>query len=89
MVTITRLRILRLQHKITLPELAEAAEVSTQQISRLELCLASPTPYQEERIGAALDRLITERKSALVELEHDYLLHKGSFLETMEVPYES
>lgn len=89
MVTTTRLRILRFQHKITLAELAEAAGVSFQQLNRLELCLASPTPYQEERISGALDRLITERKSALVELEHDYLLHKGKFLETMEVPYES
>ena len=89
MVTTTRLRILRFQHKIALPELAEAAGISCQQLNRLELCIASPTAYQEERIGTALDRLITERKAALVKLEQDCLLHKGSFLEKMEVPYES
>ena len=86
MVTITRLRILRFQHRITLPELAKAAGVSSQQLNRLELCLAKPTPYQEERISEALDKLITDRKSALVDLEHDYWLHKGRFLEALEVP---
>jgi len=82
----TQLRILRLQHKITLQELSETADISFQQLHRLELCIASPTTYQEEKVAAALERLITERKSALVDLEHTYMMHKGSLLKAMEVP---
>lgn len=89
MVTTTRLRILRFRYNIALPELAEKIDISRQQLSRLELCIASPTAYQEKKIAEAIEKLITERKAALVELEHDYLLHKGRFLEKMEVPYES
>lgn len=86
MITTTQLRLFRLRHKIVLPELAEKANISRQQLSRLELSVVTPTVYQEEKITEAVNSLIAERRSALLTLEQDYLNYRGRFLETLEVP---
>lgn len=86
MITTTQLRLFRLRHKIALPELAGNANISRQQLSRLELSVVTSTVYQEEKITEAVCSLIAERRSALRMLEQDYLTYRGRFLETLEVP---
>ena len=88
MIMTTQLRLFRLKYKIALPELAEKANISRQQLNRLELCIASSTPYQEEKISEAVKELIAERKSELLEMERCYFTVKGKFLERMEVPQD-
>lgn len=85
MVTTTPLRVLRMKHRVTLSELAQAAGVSAQQINRLELGEIAGTGYQEEKIAIAWANLIAHRKEALVRLEVECLCQRGSFLKKMEV----
>lgn len=88
MVTVTRLRILRLKHGISITELAKLAGVSDQHISRLELAQVHGTSRQEERVSTALSELIAQRHSDLLALEKDFLLNKGRLLEPLEVEHE-
>ncbi len=88
MVTVTRLRILRLKHGISIAELAKLVGISEQYISRLELAQAYGTVKQEERVSTALSELIAQRHSDLLALEKDYLLNKGRLLEPLEVEHE-
>lgn len=81
----TQLRVLRRRHRITLLELATSSGMSNQHLSRLELAICSGTPGQEKKVGEGVETLIARRKSALENLEQDYLAHKGRLLERMEV----
>lgn len=85
MVLTTRLRVLRLRHGISLTELASRAGISNQHLSRLELGGVKATPAQEKKIADAVGTLISDRRTALLTLEGDFLLHSGRLLEPMEV----
>lgn len=47
------MRLLRFKHHISLTELAQAAKVSSQRISQIELAEDSETPYQQELVSEA------------------------------------
>lgn len=81
----TRLRILRLKYEIPLTVLAKTAGVSSQHLSRIEFATVRPTLRQEKRVAAALEGLILQRRTALAELEKDFLADKGRLLEPLEV----
>lgn len=85
MITVTRLRIVRQRHRISLSELAKAAEVSTQQMSRLELGDVRGTAFQERKVTEAMRTVIASRKVALRRLEQDCDTHGGKLLEQLEV----
>lgn len=79
----TYLRNLRLRHHITLTELAGAAGVSNQQISRVELLQRPVSRVLEQKYEAAVEVVITRRYNAVRALERDYRSVKGCLLHTI------
>ncbi len=77
---ITNMRGLRLKHNVTLSELAQAAGVSAQQISRVELFEHPPTQSLERKYESAMEEVIVRRYGAVRALEHDYRAVKGILL---------
>lgn len=84
MTSTTNLRNLRLKYKFPLSELAGAAGISVQHLSRLELSVVSATPRQEEKLAQALHRLICARRIELLSMEQDFLMFRGHLLQLME-----
>lgn len=82
--TVTRLRILRLRHHISLLDLEEKTGISNQHLSRMELGYAKPNETQEALVNIAMCEIIGERTSQLVELKRDYMLCKHHLLDTVE-----
>ncbi len=80
----TYLRHLRLKYGITLDELARAAGISDQHISRAELRQTPPTWTLEKKCEGALETLIAQRRAAMLALECDYEAVKGRLLDMME-----
>lgn len=80
----TYLRRLRLNYGITLGELAGAAHISVQHMSRAELQQTPPTWSLEQKCETALERLIAQRRSAARALEQDYGAVKGHLLDSVE-----
>lgn len=80
----TRLRVLRQKHHISLFELAEAADISYQYLSRIELGEVRATPLQEEKMDAAVRQLIYNRENALHALKSDYSACQGLLLRSKE-----
>lgn len=80
----TNLRNIRLKHKITLIELARAAEVSPQQISRVELLGCSPTRGLEQKYEDAMEKVIAGRYKSVRSLEREYRAVKGILLHRTE-----
>lgn len=74
---ITYLRALRLRHGITLMELAEAAQVTNQQVSRVELLQMPVTKELEQKYETAMESVICQRYNAVRALEQDYRTVKG------------
>lgn len=85
MITLTRLRLLRLRHHISLLELEEKTGISNQHLSRIELGYAKPNESQEALVNIAMDEIIGERHAKLLELERDYMLCKQHLLDAVEV----
>lgn len=77
----THLRLLRLRHGIPLRKLSTRAGISNQQLSRLELQEVSATPYQERKLAAAFEALISDSADDLATLKADYIKWKGRLLE--------
>ena len=82
MIKITRLRLFRFKHQISLSELHRHSGLSHQHISRLELCRRSRTP-KGERVLA--DAIIICRREALENLEREYEVYRGNLLQPLEV----
>ena len=80
----TNLRNLRLRHNITLIELARAAGVSLQQISRVELLERAPTRELENKYEDAMEKVIVKRYDDVRSLERDYRAVKGILLRKRE-----
>lgn len=77
----TNLRALRLRHDIPLSELSAASDLSVQYISRAELGEISPTPRLEDKLGAAVDAVILQRRERLSALERSFAVRKGRLLQ--------
>ena len=73
----TNLRALRLQYDIPLSELSAASGLSNQYISRAELGEMSPTLRLEDKLGAAVDAVILQRRERLSALERSFAVRKG------------
>lgn len=80
----THLRLLRLRHGIPLRQLSQRAGISNQHLSRLELQEVSATPYQEQKMALAFERLISDSTAELEALTTDYIKWKGRLLERAE-----
>lgn len=85
MIKITRLRLFRLKHQISLSELHRHSGLSHQHISRLELCRRSRTPKGERVLADAIRSIIISRREALENLEREYEVYRGNLLQPLEV----
>lgn len=85
MIKITRLRLFRFKHQISLSELHRHSGLSPQHISRLELCRRSRTPKGERVLADAIRSIIISRREALENLEREYEVYRGNLLQPLEV----
>lgn len=85
MINITRLRLFRFKHQISLSELHRHSGLSHQHISRLELCRRSRTPKGERVLADAIRSIIISRREALENLEREYEVYRGNLLQPLEV----
>lgn len=85
MIKITRLRLFRFKHQISLSELHRHSGLSHQHISRLELCRRSRTPKGERVLADAIRSIIISRREALENLERGYEVYRGNLLQPLEV----
>ena len=85
MIKITRLRLFRFKHQISLSELHRHSGLSHQHISRLELCRRSRTPKGERVLADAIRSIIIPRREALENLEREYEGYRGNLLQPLEV----
>lgn len=85
MIKITRLRLFRFKHQISLSELHRHSGLSHQHISRLELCRRSRTPKGERVLADAIRSIIISRCEALENLEREYEVYRGNLLQPLEV----
>ena len=85
MIKITRLRLFRFKHQISLSELHRHSGLSHQHISRLELCRRSRTPKGERVLADAIRSIIISRREALENLEREYGVYRGNLLQPLEV----
>lgn len=85
MITITRLRIFRLRHGISLNELQRHSGSSHQYISRLELCKRGRTLKNERMMADAIRSIINSRRAALECLEQEFEECNGNLLVPLEV----
>lgn len=85
MIKITRLRLFRFKHQISLSELHRHSGLSHQHISRLELCRRSRTPKGERVLADAIRSIIISRREALENLEREYEIYRGNLLQPLEV----
>ena len=85
MIKITRLRLFRFKHQISLSELHRHSGLSHQHISRLELCRRSRTPKGERVLADAIRSIIISRRDALENLEREYEVYRGNLLQPLEV----
>ena len=98
MIKITRLRLFRFKHQISLSELHRHSGLSHQHISRLELCRRSRTPKGERVLADAIRSIIISRREALEnlerelsetreteEVEREYEVYRGNLLQPLEV----
>ena len=85
MIKITRLRLFRFKHQISLSELHRHSGLSHQHISRLELCRRSRTPKGERVLEDAIRSITISRREALENLEREYEVYRGNLLQPLEV----
>ena len=85
MIKITRLRLFRFKHQISLSVLHRHSGLSHQHISRLELCRRSRTPKGERVLADAIRSIIISRREALENLEREYEVYRGNLLQPLEV----
>ena len=85
MIKITRLRLFRFKHQISLSELHRHSGLSHKHISRLELCRRSRTPKGERVLADAIRSIIISRREALENLEREYEVYRGNLLQPLEV----
>ena len=67
--------------EIPLSEMSAASGLSNQYISRAELGEISPTPRLEDKLGAAVDAVILQRRERLSALERSFAVRKSRLLQ--------
>ena len=75
------MRLLRLKHRVTHRELAEAAQVSRQRIIEIELGTDYTTEYQRQLVAKAFRSVITKRGADGAPLEKDFEKLESRLLE--------
>ena len=75
------MRLLRLKHRVTHRELAEAAQVSRQRIIEIELGADYTTEYQRRLVAKAFRSVITKRGVDGASLEKDFEKLESRLLE--------
>ena len=84
----TNLRRLRTKYSIPLRALAGKLGVSTQFLSYLELGAIQAYDSYEEKLLYAVEKLITESREALSDMEQEFAAYNGKLLQESEVPDE-
>lgn len=84
MPTVTNLWLLRGRRHVSLAEMAMASGLSKQYINRAELSDITPTEQLEQRLTAAMETVIANRKQELLALEVDFRTYRGRLLELAE-----
>jgi transcriptional regulator with XRE-family HTH domain len=85
---VRKFRLLRLKYGIQLEELGDAAGLSKQRVSQVELGGTPVTKPLADKLSGALFEIILDRLKDLGELERDYTNHKDSLFELAEDGYE-
>ncbi len=75
------MRLLRLKHRVTHRELAEAAQVSRQRIIEIERGTDYTTEYQRQLVAKAFRSVITKRGADGAPLEKDFEKLESRLLE--------
>gem|GEM_PF-2778159 len=78
------MRILRQKYSISLRELAEAANISLQFISVIELGVYPATDTIKAQIVTAFERIIEKRAEVLQDLTVDFNLYRDKLLDFVE-----
>lgn len=81
---VRKMRLLRTKYNISCPELGNAAGLSAQRISELELGTGNVEPVTEEKIQAAFLKVIELRTDNVCSLTQSFVKHENSLLETVE-----
>lgn len=84
METMCLARALRLRHKVLLRELADAAGLSVQQISRIELERERQTPGEEAALQRAFELVARRRQEGAARLLADVQESRGRLFTTAE-----
>lgn len=78
-------RAIRQNHRITVEELSQAAGVSCQLISKIELEPERQTDRHEELLRRAFQIVIARRRNSLISLERELACCEDLFSPRMEV----
>ena len=78
------MRILRQKYNISLRELAEAAQLSLQFISIIELGAYQATENTKIQIANAFERIVEKRTEVLQDLKIDYEYYRDKLLDFVE-----
>ena len=81
---VRKMRLLRMKHNISCPELGRAVGLSPQRISEIELGDTSVEPTTIEKIQSAFSTVIATRTEELHTLRNDYTKHKNDLLNVVE-----
>lgn len=81
---VRKFRLLRLQYHITRAELAEAAGISPQRVSQLELDLTYRPKKAERKIAMAFEQVISSRGERVDGLRQTFQRHRDSLMEPVE-----
>ena len=81
------MRLLRLKHRVTHKELAEAAQVSRQRIIEIELGTDYTTEYQRQRVANAF-RAVIEKRGPVAKAFHSVITKRGPEGRALEKDFE-
>ena len=82
-----QMRLLREKHSVSLIELSRHCDISIQRLSQIELWKKPLNIHTAERIEAAFNGLIAERRRSLIALESDFKKHRKHLLDFVEVEH--
>lgn len=81
---VRRFRLLRLKYQISCVELAQAADISPQRISQLELDLSYRPQKAAVLLETAFEQIIDRRSREVEQLQADFNHCRGSLMEPVE-----
>lgn len=83
---VRKFRMLRMKYGISVAELAQAARVSPQRISQMELDLHNEPNRSAQMVQNAFIKIIAERSRMLDGLRLDFVRHRDTLLDLVEEP---